>query len=547
MMPSSISVLDFAKARVEEIRTLKKDIEDAKYRGARRVFQTLPRSMRRRAASFNIKRLPTRLRLKAIQEMEKDPETVQKAIKKPPCRRRRRRTKNIQEEAVRRQQGKRWLETHIWHAKRAKMVDLWGLRLAAHPNEKCLKACWRAGIKETLLHDASYHCIFQIPTTAIGDVLKADKSSGQVTGMLSGPSGRLICPFRAIIGENLTWIFVHPSAGQEAKEELSRRCLEHGIELVDQTGELNLFELYGPTSQKTLETVLNLSELPTGPLELLVDDPRFAFPPKSDDLAKDFTLSSSIWDAQVRLDSASRRKSEKDLNTIRSSQMIPGTNLVPGEEDPQVPIMILPPPSPAQSWLLILPKDWARPFWRSFVFAKLRFAGFEQIARHTQELGLPAFPFDYPGTAAYARWIDDCAAQLEAKHLARPPAKRVNYEKMAVASPFKPPFPSDACIQLEESDPTKLCDALVQCHLTYTGKGCPEYNAIITAEKGLDKEPLGYVTTGFFSLAKGRGTALATCYAAPLSNIIKAGDLKVWVRNTNSLEFREATLTLLHQ
>jgi len=70
-MPNSIDVIDFAKARAAEISILKKDIDDAKFRGARRVFQTLPKSMRRRAASFNLKRLPTRLRLKAIQEVLK--------------------------------------------------------------------------------------------------------------------------------------------------------------------------------------------------------------------------------------------------------------------------------------------------------------------------------------------------------------------------------------------------------------------------------------------------------------------------------------------
>lgn len=69
-MPNSIDVLDFAKARATEINMLKKDIEEAGSRGARRVFQTLPKAMRRRAASFNIKRLPTRLRMKAIMEVK---------------------------------------------------------------------------------------------------------------------------------------------------------------------------------------------------------------------------------------------------------------------------------------------------------------------------------------------------------------------------------------------------------------------------------------------------------------------------------------------
>lgn len=70
-LPSAVDPLVFARARTGEVLLMKKEIDDGEFRGSRRVFQTLPRSMRRRAASFNMKRLPVRLREKAMSEVER--------------------------------------------------------------------------------------------------------------------------------------------------------------------------------------------------------------------------------------------------------------------------------------------------------------------------------------------------------------------------------------------------------------------------------------------------------------------------------------------
>ena len=69
MLPNAIDSKEFTLARSNEINLLTKELEQAKYSSTRRVFQQLPRHMRRRAASYNIKRLPTRLRLRAIEEV----------------------------------------------------------------------------------------------------------------------------------------------------------------------------------------------------------------------------------------------------------------------------------------------------------------------------------------------------------------------------------------------------------------------------------------------------------------------------------------------
>lgn len=65
-------------------------------------------------------------------------------VAKKKSRRYRRKPKNLLEEYTRRQRDHVWLETHIWHAKRMKMVDSWGYRLADHPNDKGYRAAYRA-------------------------------------------------------------------------------------------------------------------------------------------------------------------------------------------------------------------------------------------------------------------------------------------------------------------------------------------------------------------------------------------------------------------
>ena len=63
----------------------------------------------------------------------------------------RRKPKNLLEEYTRRQRKHVWLETHIWHAKRMKMIDAWGYRLADHPNDKGFRAAYRASKNNCIL------------------------------------------------------------------------------------------------------------------------------------------------------------------------------------------------------------------------------------------------------------------------------------------------------------------------------------------------------------------------------------------------------------
>jgi ribonuclease P/MRP protein subunit POP1 len=90
-----LNVVDQINAREFEIRAMESAIDNAsEFTGSLRVFQTLPRHMRRRAASHNVKRLPVNLRQRALDQIARDPEIKSKNQKLKGKRRVRRRKGN---------------------------------------------------------------------------------------------------------------------------------------------------------------------------------------------------------------------------------------------------------------------------------------------------------------------------------------------------------------------------------------------------------------------------------------------------------------------
>lgn len=65
-----LKIPEFLQARRFEIKSFEISQLNSKYALANRVFQSLPRTLRRRAASHNVKKIPKRLRLKALREMK---------------------------------------------------------------------------------------------------------------------------------------------------------------------------------------------------------------------------------------------------------------------------------------------------------------------------------------------------------------------------------------------------------------------------------------------------------------------------------------------
>lgn len=161
---------------------------------SKRAFQIVPRSMRRRTASHNVKRVPKRLRSRAQKEMLDDNTpivTARRRKKKPRIRLRletakklRRLSQNIASKGaavlpaqgveiplenvlrkpkvprskfLKRQKDKTWLPTHVWHAKRAHMTNRWKYAIAESPNEKSYRPTHRAStLRGAVAWDCSY-------------------------------------------------------------------------------------------------------------------------------------------------------------------------------------------------------------------------------------------------------------------------------------------------------------------------------------------------------------------------------------------------------
>ncbi|KAF8582845.1 POP1-domain-containing protein [Ramaria rubella] len=158
-LPSAIDVEKFTEARSFEIAAMQSAMESAQGSSTQRAWQALPRALRRRAASHDVRRVPVRLREKARAEM--DPAKRKALGRKPPKRGKAKQVTRTQS-FLKRQRDKTWLETHLWHAKRMHMKNVWGYRLSETPTEKSYRPSHRSAIRASIIHDTSYMCTISI-------------------------------------------------------------------------------------------------------------------------------------------------------------------------------------------------------------------------------------------------------------------------------------------------------------------------------------------------------------------------------------------------
>ncbi|OUM63682.1 hypothetical protein PIROE2DRAFT_21942, partial [Piromyces sp. E2] len=368
-----------------------------------RVFQSLPRHLRRRAASHNIKRIPLEFRKKAYWE---DP-NPKLPPQKPKNRKDKRKPGTIVEEYNRRSSNVKWLETHVWHSKRMKMVEKWGYKISEYPREKGRKIIYKDEKNTCLLHDASYYqCIeingsindikiifntiidLSIPSITSNRYIKGNRIGNTKIYEYKKYPFNTITPatfFWKAISNNESnskrtlWLWIHPSSCQDVLKELETAKKELKINKVNiklLNDEIIMFQLAGPRSHAILQETLNLCDnsentwrslkylrtpasLPTGVmLALTVHDPRLSnfrkmekriteIPKSDQQLINNICNSwpenvaqSKIWDSELRDNLKKYKCSEESLNKRRSESLIPGTPLEPLENDSKIPILL---------------------------------------------------------------------------------------------------------------------------------------------------------------------------------------------------------------
>ena len=156
IIPPSVNLVAHVYERLEAIKNVYSEVNQYK---DKLIHQSLPNYMRRRAMSHNPKRIPVKYRQIHINQMEK---SGPQKTKKRPSRRYRRKPSNLMKEYARRQQKNIWMETHIWHAKRFHMEDLWGYKIPVAPCDKRFRAAYKATSKHCLVQDISYMGCIQV-------------------------------------------------------------------------------------------------------------------------------------------------------------------------------------------------------------------------------------------------------------------------------------------------------------------------------------------------------------------------------------------------
>ncbi|XP_011309983.1 ribonucleases P/MRP protein subunit POP1 isoform X2 [Fopius arisanus] len=257
------------------------------------VFQKLPVHMRRRVMSHNAKRMPRRLREAHQMQMEKSGLPPRS---KRPSRKYRRRAQNLLLEYNRRKRSKRWLETHIWHAKRFHMCEKWGYKIANFSNDRGFRASYRAVARHCMMQDISYYSCIELigPEGTLIDKLKIHSKEqlsfgarmyleGSREGSLifykrnNSPVG-VVTFFWRPRGQGIVrslWIWVHPALFDEILPEIlstfgftpgegleSFESEESGCRINSLRNSFNRFRLRGPLSVAVLSDTLKLPQSP---------------------------------------------------------------------------------------------------------------------------------------------------------------------------------------------------------------------------------------------------------------------------------------------
>lgn len=472
-LPGSVNASGFAAARIHEVFLLKKEIMARKTQGFRRVFQTLPRHMRRRAASYNLKRLPIRLRSKAMEELMKDPQAAARRPSKPPCRRRRRRRCRIKDEFATRS-GMLWLATHLWHAKRAYMGNMWGFQIALRLNEKCLHSCLKAALKRCLLYDMSYYGLIFLKRQEDADKLFSDlcrvnidalKPDQVQKAILRTLDGTTIGPVLFFTDANFVKILGHPLIASFLRSYFKA----HSLSFSDFTTKYSIFRLKG---SQTLELVRSLG-------------------------LETYNIEGSV--VFRIMDSFISDSSKRFLETLNGEQSAAsGSEFFAHQKDKtmiinQNCIVSLTPPGDCTERILIIPSTQSCAIWNALIFQKARFAALTEMNYVDRELGVPVFPDDWAHSILFAENNKVFASILEDDWNRKPPSKRNNLIRFNLNDAF----------QIKFEHPLPQLDVFI---LECNQRGHPEYNARVF----IDSVSVGFVTSGFYSQSRGCSTAVAT-------------------------------------
>lgn len=355
-----------------------------------------------------------------------------------------------------------WLPTHVWHAKRMTMRCMWGYKLAITPNQKVFRFNRRMAQSGSCAYDFSYLQIFTATVEFVEDFLRRYTTLQDAffeTQQIEYVAESELLIENVVASSLLVWrqseengsqrviLFVHPSAEFSVKQHL----LQNGFE--QQNDLYHVFLLIGP------QTVERVSTAFQDPLPSL----------------RPFGVAKSV----LKPRSENSAESPMPISLGRLADAAAG-----------IPV-----------YACFGPRLRSKCVWRAIIHSNCKPYALEDLLAFCFENNRLLFPFHCPTSQAF---FDVYAAQSASLHAAwsrKPPAKRVNYARLGIQSPF-----DLAVLSLKQKQPL-LCYAVGIFEAATNG--VPRYNAHIYWRLPNDEAPqlVGCVIRGGFSLAVGKGKA----------------------------------------
>lgn len=497
MEQDSIGVVEHVTARLEEMKAMERALVGARNshrwirptktsgqkegRGdGKRVFQQLPKHLRRRSASHDVYRVPKTFRQLAVAQMT--PPSRQSSRRRIPRMPRLRSPSKRQTSS-----GAKWLQTHVWARKRMHMDKRWGYQVSLRACDKGKRASYHGTSHYATIQDTSYfslllltgkleafRSVFSWMQSADAEpvTIAMDRETVRCTILYSGGQERPIGPAQYIwlpaapykSSEERLLLIIHPLMLESVQEAIVTASTATNCEQLryrDLQDCLALFTLRGPKATGILRTAFTSqdntweviskvrcsAELPRGLTRLLFVSPS----PLQRCRAVLADRSCCVEDIRVEVPSNS------DL-VERWEELIASSSCA--TDQPNVPLCLIQLPGSGtcsaygSGWQIIVPASKAMSFWTRFVYAGARAIGLDDEEKICQEMQIPHYPCDYVGTEGWQISASVMLNQAWRKHLGKPPGKRCT----AVSLPKDPWTPWETLLSRWGDDKSRFSD-----------------------------------------------------------------------------------------
>ncbi|KAK6508075.1 hypothetical protein TWF506_010181 [Arthrobotrys conoides] len=485
--------VSFVSSREYEIKSLLRSMNSSKNAQRKRAFQSLPRELRRRTAAHNPNRVPRRVRETARKELAEDNTTFRKKRRdyRPSARRlnaNQLRMLSVRNNSLmipgtisgsrqtasnrlgrtrsylgskssryrKRQRHKTWLPTHMWCAKRARMVFKWGFSLAETPNLKCYRPTYQAATRDGCIAvDTSYYATILL--------IGRERDLKRSLAKFLPPHDFAVVGRSVVCGESTrsTWMYekgewpnkplapiqvvwcpidrpdemkeqelrkvmlrVHPASWDDAWKVAAACATASDCVCKNLRFEIGSIELVGPRTANTLRALLNsnldLEDFPVhGVKHSSGRDPRLSSfrlhtaipcPPFQENTTNH---AEGLFNTKFRNASVKAQVSQKTLNSRISKSGLGQT--ARSAAATEIPFVLMRETLGTQTysghtpfkaslshrWSILLPWKWVRTFWLVLMrMPGVRLGGLKELQQLTLESGVGYFPTDFPSTRA---------------------------------------------------------------------------------------------------------------------------------------------------